>query len=72
MTDSAPPTPDRNRRVIPITCSAHGGARGFTSLVVRKLDGEIELEPHGLRCCVLVLNEAAATQLFDVLGECLG
>ena len=47
---------DPNRRVIDITCSTHGGARGFTPLVCTKRDDLIELNPHALRhealCCI--------------------
>lgn len=63
---------DSNRRVIPTTCTRHGGTPGFTNLVVRKRAGEIELDPHVDGSCVFNLNEAAATQLFDALGEWLG
>jgi hypothetical protein len=63
---------DPNRRVIDITCSTHGGARGFTPLVITKRDGLIELNPHATDGCVLIFDEAAATALFDVLGEWLG
>jgi hypothetical protein len=63
---------DPNRRVIDITCTVHGGARGFVPLVVTKRDGDIELNPHATNGCVLIFDEAAATALFDVLGEWLG
>ncbi|HEX5348515.1 MAG TPA: hypothetical protein VFW64_15645 [Pseudonocardiaceae bacterium] len=66
--------PRRNpiRRVIDIYCSVHGGARGFTPLVCRKVDDLIELDPHATNGCVLIFDEKAATELFDVLGEWLG
>jgi hypothetical protein len=35
-----------NRRVINVSCTQHGGSRGFTNLVIRKRDGDIELDPH--------------------------
>jgi hypothetical protein len=63
---------DRNRRVIDIYCSTHGGARNFTPLVCTKVDDLIQLDPHAMGLCVLVLNEKAASELFDVLGEWLG
>jgi hypothetical protein len=56
---------------IPVTCQIHG-ARGFFNLRVSKIDGEIVLDPHVAGSCVLSLDEAAATQLFDILGEWLG
>jgi hypothetical protein len=67
--------PRRNpnrRRVIDVTCTVHGGARGFVPLVVTKRNGDVELNPHGTNQCVIVLDEKAATELFDVLGEWLG
>jgi hypothetical protein len=56
---------------IPITCQIHG-ARGFCNLRVSKIGGEIVLDPHVAGSCVLRLNEVAATQLFDILGQWLG
>lgn len=53
----APPQSTRCRRVIHITCSVHGGCRGFTNLVVTKRDGTIVLDPHGTDQCVLILDE---------------
>lgn len=65
--------PDRrDRRTIPATCGTHGGPRGFTNLLVTRADGGIVLDPHVAGVCVIVLDEAAATALFDALGEWLG
>jgi hypothetical protein len=77
MTDDAtssgkPTRRDPNRRVIDIYCSTHGGARNFTPLVCTKVDGDIQLDPHAMGLCVLVFDEKAASELFDVLGEWLG
>jgi hypothetical protein len=58
--------------VIQAHCRTHGGAAGFTNLVATKRDGSIELDPHATGSCVIVLDEAAATTLFDVLGQWLG
>jgi hypothetical protein len=66
------PRRDPNRRVVDIYCSTHGGARNFTPLVCTKIDDLIQLDPHAMGLCVLVLNEKAASELFDVLGEWLG
>jgi hypothetical protein len=63
---------DPNRRVLHVSCSVHGGPRGFTNLVVTKREGLIELDPHVTGECVIILDEAAATELFDALGEWLG
>jgi hypothetical protein len=60
------------RRVIDITCTAHGGARKFTPLVCTKVDGDIQLDPHAMGLCVIVLDEKAASELFDALWEWLG
>ena len=45
---------------------------GFCNLIVSKVDGDIELDPHVDGCCLLTLNEDAATELRDVLTEWLG
>lgn len=63
---------DPNRRTIPATCRTHGGPRGFCNLRVTKVDGEIVLDPHIADMCVIALDEAAANQLLDALGEWLG
>ena len=60
-----------HRRVIMTTCQAHGAA-GFTNLLVTKDGGVIVLNPHLANCCVLRLNEQAATALHSILGEWLG
>jgi hypothetical protein len=62
-----------NRRAIPVSCGVHRGPRGFANLVVeRKPNGEIVLDPHVTGSCVIILDEAGATTLFDVLGTWLG
>ncbi len=62
----------RKRKVIPTTCSVHGGARGFTNLAVAQIGGEIVLDPHVTGACVIIFEEAAARVLFNVLGDWLG
>jgi hypothetical protein len=64
--------PTSNRRVVHVSCSTHGGPAGFTNLVLRKLDGEIELDPHATGACVIRLDEDAATAVRDQLSEWLG
>lgn len=59
------------RRVIRTTRQSHGAA-GFTNLLVTKEDGVIVLNPHAANCCVLRLEEQAATALHSILGEWLG
>jgi hypothetical protein len=61
-----------NRTAIPVTCALHRGPRGFANLVVeRKRDGDIILDPHVTGACVIILDEDAATALFDVLRRWL-
>jgi hypothetical protein len=63
---------DSSRRVIHASCTTHGGTRGFSNLVVRKLDSEIEFDPHVTGACVLLLDEDEACALRDALTEWLG
>jgi hypothetical protein len=60
-----------HRRVVMTTCQAHGAA-SFTNLVMTKEEGIIVLNPHAANCCVLRLDEQAATAVHSVLGEWLG
>ncbi|MFZ0120727.1 MAG: hypothetical protein WAL99_15060 [Pseudonocardiaceae bacterium] len=53
------------------TCQAHGAA-GFTNLLMTRENGIIVLNPHLANCCVLRLDEQAATTLHDILSEWLG
>lgn len=68
---SAEQPPPRTRLVISGTCLLHG-TPGFTNIVIRKLDGQIEIDPHVDGSCVIVLDEQSATALFDALGAWLG
>ncbi|MFN2478264.1 MAG: hypothetical protein ABR615_03715 [Pseudonocardiaceae bacterium] len=61
-----------NRRVIHASCTQHGGSRGFTNLVVTKCDGDIELDPHVDRGCVILLDENGARVLSEALQVWLG
>jgi hypothetical protein len=61
-----------NRRVINASCTQHGGSRGFTNLVVTKCDGDIELDPHAVGGCVILLDESGARVLSEALQEWLG
>jgi hypothetical protein len=73
MTEGATAKASReNRRAIPVSCALHQGPRGFANLVVEKQGNEIVLDPHVTGACVIILDEAAATALFDVLGKWLG
>lgn len=46
--------------------------KGFTNLILTKLDGEIEMNTHATGACVIILNEKAAAEVFDTIGEWLG
>ena len=61
-----------NRRAIPVSCALHRGPRGFANLVVEKQGGEIVLDVHVAGACVIILDEDAATALFEVLRKWLG
>lgn len=66
-------TGDHRRVVIPATCALHRGTRGFANLVVSKLpDGTIELHPHAVGACTLILEEDGARQLVEKVREWLG
>ena len=60
-----------NELTIIVTCSAHG-ARGFCNLRITKVGREITLDPHVAGGCVIVLDEIAASAVFDMFGEWLG
>ncbi len=61
-----------SRRVINASCTQHGGARGFTNLVVSKLNGEIELDPHATGGCVIRLDETGARAMCEIVLDWLG
>jgi hypothetical protein len=54
------------------SCSVHRGPAGFCNLVASKGVETIELDPHVDGCCLLTLDEDAATELRDALTEWLG
>lgn len=58
--------------VIHASCSVHNVARGFTNLVVRRVNGEIELDPHIDGSCKLTLDEDEVGALRDAVTELLG
>ncbi|MDQ3762469.1 MAG: hypothetical protein M3460_12560 [Actinomycetota bacterium] len=70
--DAPAAQPAGNRRVIPASCSVHGGCRGFTNLVVSQRGGDIVLDPRAIGACVITLDNSAATALRDLLTEWLG
>ncbi|PZS24105.1 MAG: hypothetical protein DLM60_01165 [Pseudonocardiales bacterium] len=71
-TNESQPTNDRRRLVIHAACTCRGVANGFANVVVRKVDGQIELDPHVTGACVLTLAEDEAVALRDALTRWLG
>lgn len=61
-----------NWRLIRAQCATHTGDFGFTNLVVSKLNGTIQLDPHDTDTCVISLDVAGATVLRNALTEWLG
>lgn len=61
-----------SRKVIHASCSLHGGPAGFANVVLRKVDGEIELDPHVTGACVLRFVEHEAAALAGTILEWLG
>lgn len=70
--DPDQPPPARTRRVIHGTCTLHRGPIGFTNLVITKVGGTIELDPHVTGACIIHLDETEASALRDTLTEWLG
>ena len=70
--DVAAAAPVSGRRVIHATCIRHGGARGFTNVVMSKVGGRITLDPHATGACVIELDEVEATAVRDQLTGWLG
>ncbi len=70
-------TPDQpakaNYRTINVTCTTCSSGTGWCNLRVTRLaGGDIVLDPHVAGACVIVLDEAAATALFDLLRQWRG
>ncbi|MBV9139741.1 MAG: hypothetical protein JO115_02265 [Pseudonocardiales bacterium] len=57
---------------IPVTCALRGGPRGFAAVMVEQSGEEIVLDAQVTGGCMIVLDEAGATALFDILGTWLG
>ncbi|MBV8542109.1 MAG: hypothetical protein JO063_10240 [Pseudonocardiales bacterium] len=73
MADGATADASRaNRRAIDVTCALHRGPRNFANLVVEKQGGEIVFDVHVAGACVIILEESAATTLFEALRIWLG
>jgi hypothetical protein len=52
-------------------CALHRGPRVFAPLMVQARDGEVVLEAQVTNGCQLILDEAGASALFDLLGAWL-
>ena len=70
--DGTAAKPVRTRKVIHATCTQHGGARGFTNVVLTRRGSEIELDPHATGSCVITFDEDAASAVRDTITEWLG
>ena len=55
---------------IEAVCGVHHGGSG--RLVIRREGNRVVLDGRADHCCVLTVEGAAVTRLFDVLGEWLG
>ena len=64
--------PVGGRRVIHATCTRHGGARGFTNVVMSMREGRITLDPHATGACVIELDKVEAIAVWNQLTEWLG
>jgi hypothetical protein len=53
------------------SCVPRGGARVFTPLLVTKHGGEIMFDAQVANAPTIILDEAGATALFDMLGAWL-
>jgi len=67
-----PPRPATSRVLISATRMTHSGAINFTNVVISKINGQIELDPHVVRACVLRFDQDGAARLRDILTEWLG
>ena len=53
------------RRAIPVTCTTHSSGTNFCNLLMtRETDGTNVFDPHVDECCLLRLDERAATAVF--------
>jgi hypothetical protein len=69
MTSDEREPPRANRVLIAATCLTHGGAVNFTNVALTRINGEIELDPHVTRSCILRFDEDATTALHTTLGQ---
>lgn len=56
---------------IPVSCMPHRGPRGFATLLVEARGGEVVLDAQVTGGCTIILDEAGASVLFDLLGAWL-
>lgn len=60
-----------NSRTIPVSCAPHRGQRGFATLMVEQHGEEMVLDVQVTGGRLIILDETAATALFDILGAWL-
>jgi hypothetical protein len=52
-------------------CALHGGVRGFSNIVIRKVEDGIELDPHAVGACVLAIDEENTRTMVETVAEWL-
>jgi hypothetical protein len=61
----------QNSGTIPVSCVPHGGPRCFANLMVERRGEEVVLDTQVTGGYMIILDEAGAEALFDVLGAWL-
>jgi hypothetical protein len=62
----------QNSATIPVSCIPHRGTRGFATLMVERRGEEVVLDVQVTGGCTIILEDATAATLFDLLGAWLG
>lgn len=63
--------PRPTRRVVPATCSVHGGTKGFTNVVLVRSTNGLTVDPHATGCCLIEFTPEEARDLHAAIGELL-
>jgi hypothetical protein len=61
-----------NSRTIPVSYTLHRGPRGFATLMVERRGEEVVFDVQVTGGCTIILEDATAAALFDLLGAWLG
>jgi hypothetical protein len=62
----------QNSATIPVSCIPHRGTRGFATLMVERRGEEVVFDVQVTGGCTIILEDATAAALFDLLGAWLG